>query len=542
MVKNQRYEEALEHYFKALRTRPDKIELKLEIDRVLKDAARYYYLQARGYERAGRDKRAAFFYRKSLEFDPGNNEARSSLAEISRKREGGKTIDAVKKEMEINVGLPEILKSSAPLDLVFKSNTSLKAIIRVLARTGNVNILLDPAFKDELVTLELTNVTFYQALERICQLFKCKYYVLDDKNIVIAGDSKDSDKRYKKLIIKNLFFSNVDAAEAKRIIESVARPQKLTLNKMGNSLIVTDSVETVALVERLTRIIDKRQGEVEIAVEILEVDKKKLREYGTELSAWQVGAAIQGTDSGIGLNEIDDITSADVKMSVPQVVWKFFSSITDSKILARPKIRGLDKEEINIKLGEKRPIPLTTFVPIAVGGVNQQPITSYTMTDVGISLTITPAIHHNREVTLELTFELTYVTDIGGSYTPPTLGNRRVSTKLRLRDGETGIIAGLMRGSSTRSRTGLPILNRIPLLRDIFSSNSKMDERTDILLSITPRVLRMPEITRSDVNAYLIGTEQKIELKEWEGYSGKPGKKSAGGIDKKKSDNRIKQK
>jgi general secretion pathway protein D len=178
---------------------------------------------------------------------------------------------------------------------------------------------------------------------------------------------------------------------------------------------------------------------------------------------------------------------------------------------------------MEIKLGEKRPIPRTTFVPVLSSSVEQQPITSYDMTDVGISLAITPLIHHNREVTLELAFELTYVTDIGSSYVPPTLGNRRVTTKLRLRDGETGIIAGLMRGSTTGSREGAPILNKVPILKEIFSSTSKINERTDILLSITPRVLRMPEISRKDVEAYFIGTRDKVELKKWKDYKDKGG-------------------
>jgi general secretion pathway protein D len=140
------------------------------------------------------------------------------------------------------------------------------------------------------------------------------------------------------------------------------------------------------------------------------------------------------------------------------------------------------------------------------------------MRDVGISIGITPIVHHNREVTLDLSFELTYVTDLGGTYVPPTLGNRKVSTKLRLRDGETGIIAGLMRGTSTEGTDGIPLLNSIPIIKEIFSSRTKVKERTDILISITPRILRMPEITRSDLEAYLIGTGHKVELKKWKGY------------------------
>ena len=522
LKKNKYYEEALEHYFKALKSRPHRVDLKIDIDALLKEGSVYYYYLGKEQQQTGNKKKGVFYYKKSLEFDPGNNEARRALNAVLHGEQKIKTIDTVKKEMEINIGLPEILKNPGRLDLEFKTKTSLVNIFAVLSKTGGVNILFDSAYKDQKVKVKLLDVTFYEALARLCRIFKCSYYILDNKNIIITRESAESKKRYKKLLVKNLFFSNVDAGEAKQIIESLFRPERLILNTLTNSLIVSDSVENISLVEKLARFIDKRKGEVEIEVEIMEVDKKKLEEYGTKLSAWQMGAQIQGIEEGLRLNDFYYLGSDDIKISMPGVLWKFFSSITDSKILARPKVRGLDKEKIEIKLGEKRPIPRTTFVPVLSSSIDQQPITSYDMTDVGISLTITPLIHHNREVTLELKFELTYVTDIGSSFVPPTLGNRKVATKLRLRDGETGIIAGLMRGSTTGSREGVPILNRVPIIKEIFSSTGKINERTDILLSITPRVLRMPEITREDVEAYFIGTRDKVELKKWKDYKHTP--------------------
>jgi general secretion pathway protein D len=521
LKKNKKYEAALEQYFRALKAHPDQPRLKSDIDHLLKEASVFYFRRGLELEKSEKNTRALSCYKKSLEFDPGNSEARNALNILLKKGNSFKTIETIKKEMEINTGLPEILKNPERMDLEFGTPTSLIAIFKVLSKTGNVNILFDSTFKDMNITLKLLDITFYDALERICGLNKLSYYVLDSKNIIIAPSSKDSDKRFKKLLIKNIYFSNVDAGEAKKVIEHVFKPDRLTLNEMTNSLVITDSVENIALAEKLAQFIDKRKGEVEIEVEILEVNKKRSREYGTELSTWQVNAAVAGTESGIAIDQLDTIGSDDIMISVPQMVWKFYSSITDSKILARPRVRGLDKEKVSIQLGEQRPIPRTTFVPIATGGVNQQPITSYTMTDVGISITITPAIHHNREVTLELQFELTNVIDIGTSTTPPTLGSRRVNTKLRLRDGETGIIAGLMKGSTTGSRTGIPFLNKVPIIKEIFSSNSKVKERTDILLGITPRVLRMPEISARDLDAYFIGTEEKVELKKWEGVKEK---------------------
>jgi general secretion pathway protein D len=515
LQRNHYYEEALDQYFKALKAKPDRIDLKIDLDRLLKEASAYYFYLGKEQEKAGDKEKTAVYYKKSLDFDPGNNEARKALHELTASTQNLETMDIIKKEMEINLGLPEFLKKSEHLNLEFRKKTGLMSIFEVLSKVGDVNILFDSAFKDRKVTLKLLDVTFHQALERICTLFNCRYYILDSKTIIIANPGTESDKRYKKLLIKNIFFFNAEVGEAKKIIESMFRPQRLIVNHLTNSLMVTDSIENIALVEKLARFIDKRRGEVEIEVEIMEVDRKKLEEYGSELSTWGIGAEIEGADQGIRLNDLYYLGSDDIKLAMPQVMWKFFSSITDSKILARPKIRGLDQKKINIQLGEKRPIPRTTFVPVSSGGVNQQPITSYDMTDVGIAVSITPTLHNNREVTLRLKFELTYVTDTGGTYVPPTLGNRTVETELRLRDNETGIIAGLMRGASSGSKTGIPILNRIPIIKELFSSTGKTNERTDILISITPRIIRMPHITAADLDPYYIGTQEKVELQKW---------------------------
>jgi general secretion pathway protein D len=514
----KQYDNALEHYFKALKKNPESIDLRIKIDKILKEASAHYYRLGVQQEESGNKKRAVLLFGRALEFDPGNSDARYALSLLTQKEKIIKTKETIRKELEINTGLPPILKNPDKLDLMFKSPTSLKAIFDVLSKTGKVNILFDSAFLDKPVMVTLLDITFYQAMERMCQLFNLQYYVLDDRHIIIAPDTGESEKRYKKILMKNFYLVNVDAMEAKKVVNSVLKPDKLIVNKLTNSLIVTDSIEVVSLVGKLLQFVDKRKGEVEIEVEILEIDKRKLREFGTELSSWQTSISIDGTESGLPITDLDTITKGSFRVSIPQAVWKYFSSITDSRILARPKVRGIDQQDINIQLGEKRPIPRTTFVPVSTGGVNQQPITSYTLTDVGIMLTITPAIHNNREVTLDLKFELTNVIDIGSTFVPPTLGSRRVSTTLRLRDGETGIIAGLMKDTTTGSRNGIPILNQIPILKSIFSSNSKLKDRQDILLSITPRIIRMPEISKSDTDAYLIGTRKKKELKRWQGY------------------------
>jgi general secretion pathway protein D len=516
--KNQYYQEALDYYLQALKAHPDRVELKITIDRLLKEASQYYLLIGSEHMATGKVKQAELSFKKALEFDPGNNEVKNRLIEILDRKPEIKSVDRIKKEMELNMGLPDVFRDNQRMDIILKSKTEIKKIFEILSRSGKLNVLFDPNFRERKSEISLIGVTFFQALERLCTIFRCRFFVLDSKNIIIVDDNRESVRPYEKLVVRNLFFSNIDAEEARKSIEATIKPERLVVNKPANSLIVSDTAENIVWIEKIASFIDKRRGEVEIEIEIIEVDRNKLKEYGTGLSQYQIGASLEGADKGKRLNDLNYLTGDDFIFTVPSLVWKFFSSLTDAQVLARPKVRGLDEEKMEIKVGDKVPIPRTTFVSSSGGGVNDQPVTSYDLQEVGITIGIIPRLHQNREVTLDLKFEMTFVTSQGSTYVPPTLGNRAVSTKLRLLDNETGIIAGLIRSNSKEGSQGIPILNQIPILKEIFTSRSRSNDRTDIVISITPRIIRMPEIGADDLEAWLIGTRDQVRLEKWQGY------------------------
>jgi len=219
--RNKSYEEALGHYLEALQNNPDSIDLKIDIDHLLKEASIYYYKLASEQEKIGKKEVAVLLYQKSLEFDPANNQTRQAMRDLLQPGETAKDIEIIKKEMEINVGLPDIFKDPERIDLRFTSKVSLMKIFSTLAKAGKVNILFDSGFKDKQLTLSPVQLTFHEALEQVCLLNKCSYYVLDSNNIVITPEAADSRKRFQRLLMKNLYFSNLEAEEAKSMIESV---------------------------------------------------------------------------------------------------------------------------------------------------------------------------------------------------------------------------------------------------------------------------------------------------------------------------------
>jgi len=237
-------------------------------------------------------------------------------------------------------------------------------------------------------------------------------------------------------------------------------------------------------------------------VEILEVDRTKLREYGLQL-ATPGSAGLDGSvaidDTGLTAKSIRSLTAADVMLSgVPALYYRLLKTDTHTRTLANPHIRMSDGIAASAEFGENVPVPNTTINPIAQGGVNTVPITSYTYRNIGVNIGMTPRVHVNDEVTLALNIELSNVqgTGFGGL---PTFGSRRVTTTLRLKDGETNILGGLIRDDERFVRDGIPGLGDVPGLSHLFTRNRKEAQETDVVVMLTPHIIRVLELTEDDL-------------------------------------------
>src|SRR5687768_1143290 len=272
-----------------------------------------------------------------------------------------------------------------------------------------------------------------------------------------------------------------------------------------NSITLRDTPERIEAVGRLLNAIDKARPEVVIDVELLEVDRERFKEYGLQIAS----ANAAGLNGGLSVNEdsltlqgLRSLSQSDVIVfGLPALYYRLLKTDTNTRTLASPHIRMSDGIATQARFGERVPVPVTTFVPFAQGGVNQQPITSVVYEPIGVNIDILPRLHHDDQVTLTLKVEVSNVSGAGFQGLP-TFGSRMVTTTIRLRDGETNILAGMIRDDERTVLHGIPGLSDLPIVGRLFGRNQRQTKETDIVITMTPHIVRVLDLTEEDLRAF----------------------------------------
>jgi general secretion pathway protein D len=269
--------------------------------------------------------------------------------------------------------------------------------------------------------------------------------------------------------------------------------------------------------EKIIESNDKAKAELLVDVELLEINRSTLQTLGINLSSQTAGLTFQGPTGGVPLNNLQLLRQSGnwVLGPIPGVTLDFLRSDSDTKVIAKPQMRVTEGEKANIHIGDRVPIPTTTFNTSNTVGGNVVPITSFVYQEIGIIIDIEPRVHHNKEVTMKLRVEVSALgpsISTGSGQSQPTIQSREIETVIRLRDGETNLLAGLIQEVEQESTSGVAGISKIPILKRIFSRNNKDRRATDIVLTLTPHIIRIPDIRDEDLKALWIGTEQNIQL------------------------------
>ena len=496
----KQWEEAITAYERASLENPKEPVYRLALAQVKIKAALYYQTEARRLLAEGKKEEAAAAYAKAVALNPRNPdvafEAKQAFAAAPKPAE----------PISTKIEFPIKLKArDGALDLRLSAETSLRAAFQALGRSGGINIVFDEGFRgDTPFPSDLTNVTFEQALKTICQATKNFYRIIDERTVIVVQDMPQKRLQYEVNCIKTFFLSNANAQEMQasltNMLRGTAKVPLIFFDKSLNSITIRDTPQVVEMAEKLIRLWDKPKGEVVIAIEIMEVSRTRLRQLGISFDQNVLGLRYGGemTDgttttaastNWLNLQGLEFGNRGNYSVSLPLAYLQFLESDSDTKMVAQPQLRGVADEELRQLVGQKVPVPKTTFQPFAAGGYGQQPITQYDYQDVGIDVKLTPKIHAEREVTL--TMELK-VTSIGGKgYADlPIINTRELKGVLRLKDGETNMIAGLLRDEERKAIKGIPGLKDLPLIGRLFGAEDTTVDQTDIIMTITPYIVR----------------------------------------------------
>ena len=518
----QDYDIAVAEYTHVLRQHPDDAGARQALERAKLRASSDHLQAARRLAATGKLDQALVEYELALELNPTNSEIDTALRDVRSQlrtkvavaREG-KTelqtlIERARDTPPVGLELPSDVR--LPTSLVFRDASS-RDVYLAIARFANISLSFDPTFRAAPLTIDLRNNTLEAALRTVSETTQSFYRVTGARSVLIIPDTPTKRREFEEEVVRTFYLSNADLKETMDLLRMVLDARRVSPVTATNAITVKDTPERIAAAARVISAIDKARPEVIIDVELLEVDRTRLQEYGLQIaSSGSPGingsaSVSAGANGALSLQALRSLTQADVLLAnLPSLYYRLLKTDTNTRTLANPQLRTSEGMPAQARFGERVPVPVTTFTPFAQGGAAQQPITSFNYENIGVNIDITPRTHHDDDVTLSLKISVQSIsgTGFGGL---PTFGNREISTVIRLRDGETNMLAGLIRDDERKVLEGLPGLSDLPVIGRLFAHSRMENSQTDIILTLTPHIVRVLDLDESDLLAFRVGRD-----------------------------------
>ena len=522
---------AIAYYQKILLEDPGNTEAKIKLIHVKLDASQQHERLGVGLIATGRYQGAIAELVLAVRLDPGNQmavrelgRAQSLLAQRERDEaaELTPTEIALRDARESESVVPQLApQATGPISFDFR-DVEVKEVYRTLAQVAGLNVLFEPTLLDATTTFQLEDTEFDEALRLLTTSSGHFIKVLSPRTFMVIADDVTKRRQYADQVMRTFYLSNADAATVEQQIRAILTTQLVSSNPDLNTITVRDTPAAMSVIEKLITSADKAVGEILLEVEILEVSSEVVANYGLALEPF--GGLIQvypqtvdettGEILGRSIESLGSgLTSADMFVTIPSLFYQFLRTTTDFKLIAHPKLRSREGEQTILLIGEEVPVVTTTFNPTATVGGNIVPVSSTEYRPTGIELSVIPRIHFNREITLEIEIKISSVTSTANIQSVgelPIFTTRHVAGSIRLKDGETNVIAGLLQDNDIRRRRGIIGLDNVPGLGDVLSDTEDIRRQTDIVISITPHIIRAPEITAEDMRAVYVGTQTAV--------------------------------
>lgn len=533
------WDAAVAYYRSALVSDPGRIDVRIALQRATAAASAQHVARARDLEGQEQWAAAAAEYRLAADLDPANVFAAAKAVAIERRLRAElealrppSQMDTLKEQSKLISQIPVLADPRAPVHVKFQ-NTAVREVLTSIGmfvginvsfvEQPNINALLTRSY-----SVEFQGESVEYALQQVLNANQLTFKVVNPRGILVYGSDQAGRTAHDDMYVQVFYLSHVEANEMQQLLSQLiaavpgVRPQ-VVLNKNTNALTVRATLPVLETFDRLIKANDKPKAEVLIDVEILEVDRTRVKELGLNLNQYALGFTFSpelappntstpfppNSPPPFNLNTISQgVSTNDFYASVPTALIRMLESDARTKLLARPQLRGQERAPLTLNLGEEIPVPTTTFAAQTTGGLATQPVTQFQYRKVGVNLSINPKVSFDGEIILEVTVESSRVgpfIEVAGA-SMPSFGSRIATTTLRLRDGESNMLAGLIKEEDRSTLKGLPGINRLPILRSLFGGEESTVVQSDIVMIITPRILRSQELTAADLAPMYVGT------------------------------------
>jgi len=403
------------------------------------------------------------------------------------------------------------IKNGKPVSLQFR-DASLRMVMEAISKTTGLNVLFDKDVKaDTKVNIFVHDVPVSEAVDLILMQTQNTKRVLSENSILIYADNDAKAKDYADLKIRRYQLTNADAKQVQAMVKTMLKTKDMFVDEKSNAIIVRDTPQVIRMVEKLIYSMDQPEPEVMLDVDVMEVTRDRMMALGIDLPT-----SFGASTSGMTLQQFRNLTDANVNVTPLSVTINAQKTDNDINDLATPRIRVRNKEKAKFLVGSRLPVISTAAVPSTTA---TSPVynTSVQYVDVGIKIEVEPTIHDDGEVTIRMMLEVSSNSgenpDAAKNGTIAyTISTRSVNTVLRLKDGQTEIIGGLIQRQDDSSASRIPGLGDIPVAGRLFGSQSDTNNKSEIILSITPHIVRSNRQPDNTVLEMWAGTENNFRF------------------------------
>ena len=547
-VEAGQYESGIQKLEQAVKQDPGNPGYRLDLQARKEEATQLLVAQADRLRAGAKFAEAEAAYRRVLSISPGNDRAQRGLEWVARDQRHAEAVAQAGRELqqgrveEAEARLGRVLaenpgnseanalrsridsergprtvtpglktRDNRPVSLQFREANT-KMVFEVLARQTGINFIFDREVKnDGRTTIFVQNVPVEAAIDLVLGQNQLARQVLADNMVLIYPNNAAKQREYQDQVVRTFYLTNTDPKKASEMLKTVLNAKTLFVDERASAVVMRDTPDLLRMAERLIASVDVPEAEVMMEVEVLEITRSRLQQLGIRYPEQVTVSptALGGQD--MVLADFKGQDESTLKVSNTSLTLDMKRTLTSGNILASPRIRARNREKAKILIGQRVPVITNSVTP-----TTSQPVVtgSVQYVDVGLSLDVEPTVYMDNDVAIKVNLEVSSIikeVTAGQSGTLAyQIGTRNASTLLRLKDGETQILAGLINSAERTTADRIPGLGDMPLVGRLFGSKKNDGEKTEIVLSITPRIIRAQPRAAAENAEFWYGTESAV--------------------------------